>query len=284
MAALAALACEAVSSAQAGDETVLGGPAFSGCSRAATSPVAVGARGGASAKRGCVASRVDGGGGNLGRPALAWSREACGSGGGPEGVKEKLSQQEPAFIRPQLQLLACGRRAQLDELLVTLDALAASASPQLAARGRRRRRAALRAGTRGLRSARRPTTSGVARCGRCDPARWRRRGGACCGAGSLDGARQQQMLMRAARHYEGAVSASLAVCAPARSSRKPSRRRRWGSGSSATPARIDLAGGWSDTPPCATSAATAGRSSTPPSASTVAARSARVHGASPPLS
>jgi fucokinase len=170
-------------------------------------------------------------------------------------VKEKLSQQEPAFIRTQLQLLACGPRAQLDELLITLDALAASASPQLAARAFAAvaDALALRAGTRGgLRSG--PAANDEWR----GAMRTLRSGEVAEAVAALAAVRarwtvldEPRMLMRSARHYEGAVgeciSCCVRTCVVKSEAAPPAPLGQWVV--CETPARIDLAGGWSDTPP-----------------------------------
>jgi len=168
---------------------------------------------------------------------------------------DKLVQPEPAYVRPELQRLACGSRERLEELLDKLDCLASESTPQLAARAfaAMADALALRAGTRGgLRSG--PAANQQWRA----PLHLLRRGEVAAAVESLAVIRAQwiasdepRMLVRTARHYEGAVGECISFCVrtcvvdvtPTR----PTPVGEWVICES--PARIDLAGGWSDTPP-----------------------------------
>ena len=173
-------------------------------------------------------------------------------------VRTRLAAPEPSYLRHLLARLACGGAAQLHALLAVLDQIAADGTPRLATRAFAAiaDALALRAGQRG------GLRSGPAANGEWGAALRMLRAGELRAAvaalvevrGAWIGADEPRMLVRAARHYEGAVAECISCCVRTcvAAATVPSEARRPPRGAwvvCEAPARLDLAGGWSDTPP-----------------------------------
>ena len=176
-------------------------------------------------------------------------------------------------VRLLLERMAMGPPAEFDTLLGSLDALAAEATPLVAARifAAIAEALALRAsGHGGLRSgpAANPAWAGALHKLRDGDVRgataslaavrssWLRGGSTPAGPeGRSQGNRQQhepRTLVRAARHYEGAAAECISLCVRTCAVAEPPHVPPVPIGvwvTSSAPARIDLAGGWTDTPP-----------------------------------
>ena len=173
-------------------------------------------------------------------------------------VRTRLAAPEPSYLRHLLARLACGGVAQLHALLAALDQIAADGTPRLATRAFAAiaDALALRAGQRG------GLRSGPAANGEWGAALRMLRGGKLRAAvaalaevrAAWIGADEPRMLVRAARHYEGAVAECISCCVRTcvATATVPPEARRPPRGAwvvCEAPARLDLAGGWSDTPP-----------------------------------
>ena len=173
-------------------------------------------------------------------------------------VRARLAAPEPSYLRHLLARLACGGAAQLRALLAVLDEIAADGTPRLATRAFAAiaDALALRAGQRG------GLRSGPAANGEWGAALRMLRGGELRAAvtalaevrAAWIGADEPRMLVRAARHYEGAVAECISCCVRTcvATATVPPEARRPQRGAwvvCEAPARLDLAGGWSDTPP-----------------------------------
>ncbi|KAL1512053.1 hypothetical protein AB1Y20_005327 [Prymnesium parvum] len=168
-------------------------------------------------------------------------------------LRAQLLRGAPTDLRAHIRRLAEG--ASLASLLATLDELASASPPQLAARAfaAQAEALAMRAGQAGgLRSG---PASNAEWVGALAPLKEGKVGEATAALAALrdawtaDG--QPRQLVRAARHYEGAVAecTSLCVksCAVHAAPCAPLPQGAWVV--CEAPCRVDLAGGWSDTPP-----------------------------------
>lgn len=162
-------------------------------------------------------------------------------------------------LRPLLVRMATGSHAEFEALLGALDCVAAAEPPLIAARtfATIAEALALRAAGRGgLRSG--PASNAI-----WTDALWLLRSGDVRGASRAladvrrawlgeAAAQQPRLLVRAARHYEGAVAECISLCVRTCTIERPPRAPALPIGVWVTceaPARIDLAGGWTDTPP-----------------------------------